>query len=297
MSMDKGMYSKRNTFQYLYFCKSCRNKLNLEQQIFFVESAGANYFCGESCVETYYNPIAGYYYQDHLNNRSPYDIPQEEFPKYEQYASLTMKSPSELWIDKSPAGHEYLFFIGSFSNEAGSFHYVVLSFSLKKEPTFILLSFPTRDSTLLDMYRRGKEISVGGEEISIPVENRHGLSLEHKLWEGYRLNVQKEMFRYRKAHDIQQSDFEEHSYLLEETIQHPDEAWELVVDGEKLRLTLIACHSDVLHYVVVCASFTNEFSGLSWKVLCHFPTKDSALVAQYRQGYPRKGLSTLNIIH
>ena len=293
----RGKCVERESFQYAYFCKSCRKKLDLEQQIFFVESAGANYFCGESCVQRYYSPIARHYYQEHLRIRGLYDIPCEEFPKYEQYAALTMQAPSELWLDKSPAGQEHLFFIGSFSDEGRAFHYVVLSFALKKEPTFILLSFPTRDNAILDLYRKGKEITVGVEQVSIPVENRHFLTPQSNTWGEYRFNMQKEMLRHRKSNDIQQSDFGEHGYLLDETINHPDEAWELVVDGERVRLTLIGKHSDSLHYVVVCVLTNNDSSGTPWRVLYHFPTEDPSLVARYRQGYPCKSMYSLSIMH
>ena len=287
----------KENFQYGYFCSSCRKKLDLNKNIFFVESGRANYFCKELCVEQYYSPIASHYYEEHLRLRNALDIPHEYFESYAKYISLTIKNPDELWMDRSPFGEEYFFFIGNFSNEGGPFSYVAVSFCIKKEPTFILLSFPTRDKKLLDIYRRGKEIGSESAEISMPVEDGLNVPLEkNNFLDDRSFAIRKEMLELRKKSDIDHSKFEEHSYLLDETIKNPDEAWEFI-EGEKMQLTLITQHEESLHYVVVCALENNYSSHIPWKVLYHFPTEDPKLVDRYRRGFSHKFLSPLHIIH
>jgi hypothetical protein len=102
--------------------------------------------------------------------------------------------------------------------------------------------------------------------------------------------IEEEMLRHRRKTDISPDDFEEHAHLLEQTIENPDEVWELQDNKDHTLLTLISQQNEELAYVVICAADTSPETGQeSWRVIFSFPTNDPALVQHYRRGQLREG--------
>lgn len=292
---------KRKVIKYGYFCQNCRKELELDDQVFFVESASGNYFCSEPCIQEFFGPVAQFYFQQLVKIRDSHDIPTTDFEKYEKYASLCMETPQEVWVDEGESGEQYFIFISEYSDAGGSFWYVAMTFCLEGEPTFVLLSFPTRDRALVQGFRRGRPVDKRIEEgdSKPPVEQGLENSLLQPSLDERGIALMEEMLKNRSRSDIKPADFEEHSYLLEETIENPDEAWEMdAQDHKDALLTLITEHGEKLHYVVICALDKGDESQATWRVLYHFPTGDSGLVQRYRRGSQRDAsASELNIIH
>lgn len=290
---------QKKSFAYGHFCQRCRKPLDLDDQVYFVEDQSGNYFCSEPCIQEFYGPVACFYYQEHLKFRDAHDIPPTEFAQYEKYSALTADSPDELWMEECDSGEEFYFHIKEFSDAGGKFYYIIMSYCLEREPTFILLSVPCRDRRLLGLYRRGKRLrtqEVPEQETQLPVNHTLNHNPHHEsMMDERAIILREEMFRNRRKSDIDQRDFEEHSYLLDETIENPDEAWELEAGekGDSSILTLITRHDDRLHYVVICGIDevnSSDKENPSWRVLYHFPTGDEGLVARYRRGMPREGI-------
>lgn len=290
---------KRKTLKYGYFCQCCRKELELDDQVFFVENTTGSYFCSEDCIQDYYGPVAGHYYQQHVGMRDPHDIPEADFDRYEKYATLCLEKPKEVWVDEGENGEQYYFYLSDFSDAGGVFTYVVMCFCLEQEPTFVLLAFPTRDKALANCYRKGRKIDLRLEEVDPkqPVEQGvdgvPGISLDERG-----IALMEEMLKNRSRSDIKPRDFDEHSFLLDETIENPDEAWEMdAVNENDALLTLISQHDESLHYIVICARERGEAADSAWRVLYHFPTGDPGLVQRYRRGLPREGAASLSIVH
>lgn len=290
---------KRGSFHYGHFCHACRKNIALNDQVFFVEEGSGRYFCNQECIQRYYEPVAEFYYKQHLAMRDIHDIPESDFSKYEKYISLCIDKPEEVWLDRGEEGEEHYYFIANFSNEGGKFTYVIMSFCLEKEPTYILLSFPTRDAKLVEEFRRGSKLDFREKEIDTKDGNlkKHAFYVP-AVFDNRSKALEEEMLRYRKKNDIKVWDFEDHSFLLNETIENPDEAWELDSENESMMLTLISQHSEALHYVVICGLNKNEEENITtWCVLYHFPTDDTSLVEKYRRGVMRRGVGSLRFIH
>ena len=291
---------RNKSFKYGYFCQSCRKELELDDQVYFVEENTGNYFCSEECIQDFYGPMARYYYQEHLKIRDPHDVSADDFEQYEKYASICVENPTEVWVDDGDSGEKYYYFFSEFSDEGGEFTYIVMTFCLEEEPTFVLMAFPTRDVNLVQVYRRGKreELDQVEFEMRTPVEQGLNPDILSSGADERGIVIKEEMLRNRRKSDIKQNEFKEHSYLLDETIENPDEAWEVDSDGDDMLLTLITQHDNSLHYVVICALDSGDEAHMTWRVLYHFPTDDPALVQRYRRGLPREGSApSLNVVH
>jgi hypothetical protein len=284
----EGKVSKKR-FKYSDFCQSCRRALNTDEKIVYVEESANRYFCSEKCIRTYYDPMAEYYRQQMMGIRDPHDISEADFGDYESYAPLCLSNPDEEWVDTTEFGETITFFLSNFTNEGGKFTYVVACFCLEDEPTYILLSFPTRDKKLAEEFRRGEKVErkeedddVGEPEVS-PVLAEDFLARQGNA-------IEEEMLRHREPDDIPQKEFEEYVHLVDQTIENPDEVWELQDEGDNPILTLISQHEENLHYVVICTFESNEGQE-SWRVIYSFPTRDPALVQRYRRGMLREGVA------
>ena len=286
MRGEPGNVSKKR-FKYSDFCQGCRHPLNPDEKIVYVEESANRYFCSEKCIRSYYDPMAEYYRKQMLEVRDPHDVSEGDFAEYESYAPLCLSNPDEIWADTTEFGETIYFYLANFTNEGGKFTYIVACFCLEDEPTYILLSFPTRDKKLAEEFRRGEKLEIKEEdEETTEPEVSPVLAEDFLARQGNA--IEEEMLRHRDPTDVPQSEFEEHIHLVDQTIENPDEVWELQDEGDNPILTLISQHEENLHYVVIC-TFDNSEGQESWRVIYSFPTRDPALVQRYRRGQLREG--------
>ena len=279
----------KKRFKFSDFCQSCRIPLGPEEKIVYVEGGTNRFFCSEKCIRSYYDPMSDFYRKHMLEIRDPHDIPELDFAKYESYAPLCLSNPDEIRMDKTENGEQVHIFLSTFTNEGGKFTYIVVCFCLDLEPTYVLLSFPTRDKKLLEEFKRGEKLEVteASEESSVEPDVSPHITEDLLAKQGNA--IEEEMLRHRSTTDVPKDDFEEHSHLLEQTIEEPDEVWELQDEGETTLLTLISQPEENLHYVVICSYDQAQENHEAWRVIYHFPTNDLALLQRYRRGVLREG--------
>jgi hypothetical protein len=280
----------KKRFKYSDFCQSCRRALGPDEKVVYVEEETTRFFCGEKCIRDYYDPMGEYYRAQMMGIRDPHDIAEGDFPEYESYAPLCLSNPDEVWMEPTENGEVVTYFLANFTNEGGKFTYIVMCFCLELEPTYILLSFPTRDRKLAEEFRRGEKVEV--QESDEPAEPEMSPVMEMDSLARQGRAIEEEMLRYRQASDIKKDDFEEYSHFLEQTIESPDEVWELQDTGENTLLTLISQPEEGISYIVICAYDHRNEGQESWKVVFSFPTNDPAMVQHYRRGQLREGLDT-----
>jgi hypothetical protein len=110
--------------------------------------------------------------------RTPEDIPEEEFPKFEQFIEETLAKPDEVWAlplgedaeDAESAELKIYHFLRRYPGQKLSggegFWYVVVAKDTEDDSQIELLdSFPTRDPGLLERYRSG-ELEYGSEPLN-----------------------------------------------------------------------------------------------------------------------------------
>lgn len=278
----------KKRFKYSDFCQSCRTALGNDEKVVYVEENTTRFFCSEKCIRAYYDPMGEHYRKQMVDVRDPHDIPQADFSDYESYAPLCLANPDEIWADTTENGESVTYFLSNFTNEGGKFTYIVMCFCLELEPTYILLSFPTRDKKLVEEFRRGNKVEVQDED-EPPSEPEVSPVLTEDFLARQGNAIEEEMLRYRSPKDIPKKDFEEHTHLLDQTIENPDEVWELQDEGDNTLLTLISQHGDNLHYIVICTYDKTSENQEAWRVIYNFPTNDPAMVHRYRRGVIREG--------
>ncbi|MBL7715716.1 MAG: hypothetical protein JNL01_09635 [Bdellovibrionales bacterium] len=92
------------------------------------------------------------------------DIPSERFEEYQSSLEPTLESPDEVWTqDKSPKIYQ---FIKKFEEKgAAPYWYVIVAKETEDDEEIELLeAFPTRDSNLVETFRRGSQEVGAGEE-------------------------------------------------------------------------------------------------------------------------------------
>jgi hypothetical protein len=277
----------KKRFKYSDFCQSCRRALGSEEKVVYVEENTTRYFCSEKCIRAYYDPMGEHYRRQMMEIRDPHDIAETDFPEYESYSPLCLANPDEVWVEATENGEFVTYFLANFQNEGGKFTYVVMCFCLELEPTYILLSFPTRDRKLVEEFRRGDRVEI--QESEEPAEPEVNSVLAEDFLARQGGAIEEEMMRYRQPGDIKKEEFDEYTHLLDQTIENPDEVWELQDEGDNTLLTLIAQAEENLTYIVICTYDRKEEGHESWKVVYSFPTNDPAMVQHYRRGVMREG--------
>ena len=263
----------KKRFKYSDFCQSCRKTLGGDEKIVYVEDSTNRFFCSEKCIRAYYDPMAEHYRQAMMEIRDPHDISEADFADFESYAPLCLSNPDEEWVDATEFGETITYFLANYTNEGGKFTYIVACFCLEDEPTYILLSFPTREKKLAEEFRRGEKMERKDDDDEERPEPEVSPVLTEDFLARQGNAIEEEMLRHREAADIPQTEFKEYTHLVDQTIESPDEVWELDDEGDNPLLTLISQFEESLHYLVICTS-ENSQGQESWRVIYSFPTRD-----------------------
>ena len=102
-----------------------------------------------------------------LQDRTPADIPFEQFDLYEKYFKTTLEEPDEIYTDEDDDGDQLFTYIKAYQQNSISFYYFIICVEFDREPTadgetrkiIPLMAFPTLDGELYRIYRGGKLVS------------------------------------------------------------------------------------------------------------------------------------------
>jgi len=100
-----------------------------------------------------------------LEERSPADIPFEQFPLYEEYLDETLTSPDEVYSKKDDENDTIITYIKAHARNGTSFYYFVVCLkvdgSSSEGETSIapILTFPSVDGELYKAYQEGEQLS------------------------------------------------------------------------------------------------------------------------------------------
>ncbi|MCP4912966.1 MAG: hypothetical protein GY909_07595 [Oligoflexia bacterium] len=100
-----------------------------------------------------------------LEERSPADIPFENFNLFDDYFEPTLNDPDEVYQHNDEEGDDILTYIKAHEREGVSFYYFILCMKLDKtvreghEALIPIISFPTIDGEIYRQYQRGEQLS------------------------------------------------------------------------------------------------------------------------------------------
>jgi hypothetical protein len=215
--------------------------------------------------------------------RAKSDIPEKDFPKYEELLNVVLDDPDEVWEDATSIhGSAVRTFVGHYSLGTESIYYVAHAYCSGDIPTFVYLHYPSNDFSLVDRFRRGtlvydrvkKEVELGAVEGDALSEG-----------DDLAVGLYRAMLTLRGEKDIPEEDFRTYEALREVTIEEADEIWRTNDLSGNILVTFVKEFHDEddheLRYVVVTIEDTPSSSHA---LLFSFPTTDPHLVDRYRHG-------------
>lgn len=230
--------------------------------------------------------------------RKDSDVPESEFPKYEDRLTQTLEDPDEIWrdnptlIDKNVCVYLKVFPKKGVKKirpddtpedlrEEDIEYYVAITYLTDDIPSFIYLHFPSEDVDLIDRYRDGDLVFSKAYEDVPP-----GAILGDALSEGDELAIglYEAMLIVRGSKDITEEEFPEYSEFRESAVEEADEIWRRDDSMGNILVTFVKDFGDSeegLYYIVVTVE--DQPSG-SHALLFSFPTRDKSLVDRYRLG-------------
>lgn len=289
------------------------------EQILFVEKELGRCFCTEGCIVEYFQPTIDAMVEEWQKLRAKRDdFSDEQNAGMKHYQGLTLEDPDEVWVQSNTENGEKLFtFISQFNNKSEKFHYIVVCFTIEGVPSFVFLSFATRDENLIEHYRRGKELKIehrssgqNPEEIKhkvIELAERREKQVKDPLAEDQDMSANLMAFYHqvRDQSDIPEAEHHRFKDFIDHCLEDPDEIWKFTDSSQRdwycfmTRFVLKdpnesnesndsgddhAAESDAIaenqfSMIVVCAA---ENNGL--KVVFSAPTIDPGLIQHFRRG-------------
>ena len=285
-------------------CIQCQKPLS-SQSALFVEVEVGRAFCSERCIMEHFSTEVDRLESEYLRRVMPDDLNAEEREDLSHLRWMVMENPHEVWREKTLDGDFRHTLISQFDYNGQVIWCVCLTLFLDTGPSFIFLSFVSRQSELVEQYRRGElvgELAAKDKDFGIQVAGRSSVVLSEK--EARALSheptdrlaepwTEDEIFRARLAYeraedDIPHEEFDDFDDCIEPTLSEPDEVWSTVPGkgkGGDLHLyhfiRKFDDYSTDVWYVVVARETDNEEEI---EIMDAFPTIDRDLVDRYRCG-------------
>jgi hypothetical protein len=271
-------------------CHSCAKDLRGSERVLFVEEEVGRIFCTEECIASFFSPDIKRLEKEYFKRLSSTDLRGVQREKLEHLRWVTLQEPEEVWQEKTLNGDHRYTLISEFQIDNKSVWCVCICLFLKGEPSFLYLSFPTRNGSMVDLYRRGERIpyqivSQSSGQKKKRAENQavaiDGLATAWTEEETLRARIT----QGRRPDDIPKSDFKEYQVCFEETLHDPDEVWCLTTNENELQLyhfiRSYPSERPNFWYIIVARETENEEEI---EILDSSPTRDLDLVERYRSG-------------
>lgn len=263
-----------------------KTKTTAEKEYIVIDEPAGLIFENEADLFGYFEKYILELENEYQAMRSDTDFTDDEQGEFSTYLDETLDSPDQVWMDEETFEDIQIFhFVRSFEKSNLSFTYVAVAYVSSEEeyPTFVFIHFPSKDSTLVQNYRRG-ELVYDREYEDAQVGSLDG----DAIGEGdpLAIGLYKAMLTVRSDKDIPESAFKDFSDMREETIETADEIWRKTdLDGNVLVCFIKEFPDHETYKDLTYVAVTQEDENNSvHSLLFSFPTTDKTLVDRYRQG-------------
>lgn len=299
-----------------YACQFCGTALEQEDRALFVEEEIGRIFCSEDCISKFFAPEVERLEKGFQRRFSANDLTAQERESFAHLRWITLQEPDEIWREKTLTGDFRYTLISEFMPASKPVWSVCICLFLRGEPSFLFLSFVTKNPALANYYRRGERVekvrsvegkandfsSKGGQSAFLA---QNGVDSEESIsqvqapsdrlasaWtadETYLAQVNQE----RSKNDIPQEEFDLYHSFLEETLESPSELWTLQLGKkEPIRIFHFIRHypeekPSGIWYVIIAKESDQEDQI---EIIDAFPTRDATLVNRYRIGDQELGI-------
>lgn len=279
------------------YCASCKLSLASNPKILFVEKEIGRCFCSETCIIDYFQPTVDFFEEMLVRLRTDDDVSILQFDHYVKYRLTTLKKPDEVWVKRSETGDAFYTFISKHTEAEKTFYYVVLALCLDGEPSFVFLSFPTRDPELIQAFREGSTELLNKDAEELPEKYLESIdSLTPKLKmpdsepDGHLPLFERVLLDYRSPQDIPTEDFHHFEEFIEMALEDPDEIWAVSDQSSSyanccIFIARFSDESNSTDFHMIVVAVPEEVDGRkTLSVALAFPTIDLNLVHHFRKG-------------
>lgn len=283
----------------LYYCNHCKSFLDNLEDLLFVEEASSRGFCGESCIEKFYQHLVDHFEEEDKSLRAEHDLLDEDCLKFvgkPKLMELTLSSPQQMWHFENEIKEEYFCFIRKVTQKGEDpFHMIIVCMIFDNKPSFILSATATRDERILNYYRSGKELeteTVVDPETDELTEGFQTVELDDEALESIELKKSQllaNLLEERSPSDIPFERFTMYDDFAEDTLQNPDEVYKRLDDEGDNILTYIKAHElngISFYYFCVCMRYEKAMKeGIETLLpILTFPSLDGEICEIYRSG-------------
>lgn len=298
------------------FCQNCGRGLMNEDRALFVEEEVGRIFCSENCISTFFTPEIERLEKEYHRRVSQGDLTKEERESYSHLRWITLQEPDEIWREKTLNGDHRYTLISEFMPGNKRVWCVCICLFLKGEPSFLYLAFTSKNTALINAYRRGERMEWAPTKGQAGAEQEKGAEGAPEDMRSDRLADEwtddetflAQVTQERREDDISPDEFQGYQQCLEPTLETPDEVWGWTMGG--------ASSVKLYHFIRYYGPSPDEEEGLGYwyvivaretddeeqiEILDAFPTRDASLVDRYRRGEQEVGNTspgpTIRIVH
>ena len=262
-----------------------KKKSPKDVELIVIDEKNGLIFEDEKALHGYFDKAINSLEDQYLKLRVQDDFSDKAQIKLEKHLEETLDSPDQIWRNEDVVSefplHIYMKEIRVKSQE---FTYIAICYVTEEErvPTFVLTHFPSRNSKLIESYRKGELIY---DKIFEKVVE--GALEGDSLLEGdpLAMGLYLSMLKVRSEQDIPQKDFKNYFEFRESTIEDADEIWRKSDLNGNIMVVFIKEIPDqpLADLTYIAVTIEDEKNGVH-TLLFSFPTTDPTLVDRYRMG-------------
>lgn len=282
-------------------CLNCSKDLVGSERVLFVEEEVGRIFCSENCIAKFFSPEIKCLEKDYFKRRSNSDFSDRERKKLDHLRWITLEEPEEVWREKTLSGDFRYTLISEYKIDNKRLWCVCICLFLKGEPSFLYLSFPTKNSSMVNLYRKGEKIpfkinSSSGAKKKMMEQHHFPSDGLADAWTEEE-TIRATMGQSRGLDDIPSKDYGLYESCFQETLDEPDEVWCVTLKKNEFQLFhFIRCYPEEqpgFWYIVIARETNNEEEI---EILDACPTRDQNLVEKFRSGKQKVGVPATNLI-
>jgi hypothetical protein len=280
----------------IYFCHECKKDFTSSEELLFVEPATPIGFCGEQCIEKFYEPLVTYYDNKESQWRKEHQLEKEEVLDLVGkpfFMDELLSRPTEVYCFKNDFEQRFFSFIRELEDEKyGKFFMLATCFTIDHRPSFIIAATATCSPELAKQFRVGEKIENIGpfhkeskgedEQVEIGEEILQLIELKKSQYLA-------DLLEKRSPADIPFESFHLYDQFMESTMLDPDEIYSFKDrEGDSIFTYIKAQDRDGISffYFIVCMRVEKDWNQNVDALLpiITFPTLDGELYQEYKRG-------------
>jgi hypothetical protein len=268
----------------IYYCNECKKVIENVSNLLFVEQGSSRGFCSEDCIEEFYSPLILFFESEIIRQRKIFDIIEEEIVTEHEddfFVEELSRNPDEVYCLVNELKEEtYLYF-----KRKKDFFIMMICTRFNNEPSFIFSITKSKSQKFINEFKVGLKVNLENSIEENEVEEDIAFL---ELLENKKSSLLAELLSCRSENDIPFENFSNFEISFEETLENPDEIYELKDRDGDLVFNYLKSFMDQnigsFFYIIVGLKKIIAQNDINVYPILTFPTKDLDLYKKFRAG-------------